>query len=150
MLHAYVCLREEDSLETSGCGDGNETLEEERILSVGQMALKVVWGRSLAEFRAPPAFWGRGGLCPVPSSWWCYLWTSLGYRTVWREESCWSRPCIPPPRGKKTLNASWLRVGERPCQLSYLPMTFPLGVIFYSLLFSGQNLVVTWGRGGKC
>lgn len=43
-----------------------------------------------------------------------------------------------------------LSVGERPGQLSYLRMTFPLGIVFYSLLFSGWDLVVTWGRVGRC
>lgn len=44
-----MCLQEENSLETSDCGDGNEVPEEERMLSVGQMALNVVWGMGLAR-----------------------------------------------------------------------------------------------------
>lgn len=43
-----------------------------------------------------------------------------------------------------------LSVGELPGQLSYLLVTFPLGIVFYSLLFSGWDLVVTWGWVGRC
>ena len=36
-----------------------------------------------------------------------------------------------------------------PGQLPYLLVTFPLGTIFYSLMFSGVGLVVTWGQVGE-
>lgn len=43
-IHMCACKRK--ILETSGCG--NEIPEEERMLSVDQMSLKVVWGIALA------------------------------------------------------------------------------------------------------
>lgn len=57
---ACVCLPEGNSLETSGCGAGNEIPKDESTLSVGQMALEVVGGMGLAL----PISWGGGRLCP--------------------------------------------------------------------------------------
>ena len=44
----YVCARGKFS-RNFWCGAGDETPEDERMLSVGQMALKVVWGVGLAQ-----------------------------------------------------------------------------------------------------
>lgn len=45
-----MCVRAKgNSLATSGCGVGNENPEDEGMVSVGQMALMVVWGMRLAQ-----------------------------------------------------------------------------------------------------
>lgn len=58
MLHACVCAKE-NAPETSGCGGGSETPENECMLSVGQTALKVAWSMGLEQAKLR-ACGGRG------------------------------------------------------------------------------------------
>lgn len=57
MLHACVCVQEGNSPKSSSCGARNE-IPVDRMLSGGQMALKVAW--HTVKFQALPASWGRG------------------------------------------------------------------------------------------
>lgn len=89
-LHAYVCLQEENSLETSGRGDGNEVPEEERMYVVCgpdgfECGLGYGLGTGLSSGPCLP-LGGGGRLCPVPSSPWYYQSAALGYRRAWGKE----------------------------------------------------------------
>lgn len=57
VLHACVCVQEGNSPKSSSCGARNE-IPVDRMLSGGQMALKVAW--HTVKFQALPASWGRG------------------------------------------------------------------------------------------